>query len=87
MFPADLVTFTEEILNGKRIFLCCECFGKMIREIALPYFSKLIIVVERLLTLAFFKAIVSFFHGFIFLLQFLQKLCHLNPRDLVNVFQ
>ena len=23
-FPADLVTFTEEILNGKPLFLCCE---------------------------------------------------------------
>ena len=23
-FPADLVTFTEEILNGKLNFLCCE---------------------------------------------------------------
>ena len=23
-FPADLVTFTEEILNGKLHFLCCE---------------------------------------------------------------
>ena len=24
-FPADLVTFTEEILNGKLHFLCSEC--------------------------------------------------------------
>ena len=23
-FPADLVTFTEEILNGKLLFLCSE---------------------------------------------------------------
>ena len=27
-FPADLVTFTEETLNGKLHFLCCEyCTG------------------------------------------------------------
>ena len=26
-FPADLVTFTEEILNGKLYFLCSESFA------------------------------------------------------------
>ena len=27
-FPADLVTFTEEILNGKLHFLCSEFISK-----------------------------------------------------------
>ena len=29
-FPADLVTFTEEILNGKLHFLC-NAFAKIVR--------------------------------------------------------
>ena len=29
-FPADLVTFTEKILNGKLHFLCSEKFGLLI---------------------------------------------------------
>ena len=27
--PADLVTFTEETLNGKLHFLCSECFKSL----------------------------------------------------------
>ena len=30
MFPADLVTFTEEILNGKLHFLCSEIFEPIV---------------------------------------------------------
>ena len=33
-FPADLVTFTEQILNGKLHFLCSDtCYGEMFRII------------------------------------------------------
>ena len=31
MFPADLVTFTEEILNGKLHFLCSAASLKKVR--------------------------------------------------------
>ena len=37
-FPADLVTFTEEILNGKLLFLCSET-GKIQSNIDLTYQS------------------------------------------------
>ena len=32
-FPADLVTFTEEILNGKRHFLCSDVRYKIYRVV------------------------------------------------------
>ena len=32
-FPADLVTFTEEILNGKLHFLCSACHEDDLRTI------------------------------------------------------
>ena len=36
-FYADLVTFTEEILNGKLHFLCSENYGKLLMQ----YFKEL----------------------------------------------
>ena len=35
-FPADLVTFTEEILNGKHHFLCGEYSIKGKRFLSIP---------------------------------------------------
>ena len=32
-FPADLVTFTEEILNGQLHFLCSESIWQFVRNI------------------------------------------------------
>ena len=40
-FPADLVTFTEEILNGKLHFLCSAYI-----HIAIAWFSVEILLVE-----------------------------------------
>ena len=42
-FPADLVTFTEEILNGKFHFLCgesCKCNGETITDNQLNHACK-----------------------------------------------
>ena len=43
MFPksvaADLVKFTEEILNGKLLFLCSNLFGKLTRNGLMKYGS------------------------------------------------
>ena len=46
-FPADLVTFTEEILNGKLHFLwsnCFENFRKIYRETLIPGYLFVIVV-------------------------------------------
>ena len=32
-FPVDLITFTEEILNGKPHFLCNVSFGNIILKL------------------------------------------------------
>ena len=31
-FPADLVTFTQKILNGKLLFLCSDSFSKIYEQ-------------------------------------------------------
>ena len=39
-FPADLVTFTEEVLNGKIQFLFSENFTDFVLSVALLQISK-----------------------------------------------
>ena len=46
-FPADLVTFTEEILNGKRHFLCIDSLSWMFDRVIL---NTYLVLVSFLLT-------------------------------------
>ena len=38
-FPADLLTFTKEILNGKLHFLCSDAAFVYLKVVGLIYFS------------------------------------------------
>ena len=38
-FPVDLVTFTEEIFNGKLHFLCSDYIANLHKKTKLEYFS------------------------------------------------
>ena len=40
-FPADLVTFTEETLNGKLHFLCSDLFTVYIKDTAIEAYLEL----------------------------------------------
>ena len=39
-FPADLITFNEEILNEKLHFLCCEHTRIQLKTCILVYFTQ-----------------------------------------------